>query len=69
MSWAAFTPLQTVLMALLPKRAGALNTATLSTEAGVSLPTIHAELRPLIESGHVVYDGKLDQYSCAGAKV
>lgn len=66
MSWPAFTALQTALVALLPKRGGASSSETLAAAAGISLPTVHSELRPLIEAGVVTYDGDRDQYSYAG---
>lgn len=62
-----FNSLQTALVALLPKRGGALYTETLAADAGISLPTVHAEMRPLIEAGVVAYDAEFDQYSYAGS--
>lgn len=63
-----FTQNQTVLVALLPKRSGGVSTTELATAAGISLPTVHAELRQLIEAGEVTYHDTLDEYRAAGAK-
>jgi len=63
-----FTQNQTVLVALLPKRNGGVSTTALAAAAGISLPTVHAELRPLIEAGVVTYHDTLDEYRAAGAK-
>ncbi len=67
MSWPAFTPMQTALVALLPKR-GAVSTAALAGAAAVSLPNVHVELRPLIDVGAVSYDGERDEYTYTGGQ-
>lgn len=57
---------QIALVALLPHHGGFVKAATLSATAGISMPTVHAELRPLVEAGVLTYDSVHDEYEVSG---